>query len=225
MSAIQQAFFMAIAAAGGDPTTDPDIASVVTLMAFDGSNGSTTFTNDIGTLTYTPTSATLTTSNKKYGTAAGNFRTNGARLTSSAGIPSGMAGDFTIEGWIYPTVLAISGICRWATNNRAIYLDGTGLLSWYNGSAFQAGSAIAASLNNWHHIAVCRSGTTIHSYLDGIKSATSSTDSQDLSTVFTVGGDAFNQELGGELDEFRITKGVCRYTANFTPRTTAFPRV
>jgi hypothetical protein len=38
-----------------------------------------------------------------------------------------------------------------------------------------------------------------------------------------MGADAGGATYIGYIDEFRITKGIARYTANFTPPTAAFP--
>lgn len=208
----------AFASSGG--ATDPFFADVVSLLHFEGANGSTTFTDQKG-LVYTPVgSATISTTQAKFGSASGSFPTGSNRLTAPA-ITGGLAGDFTFECFIYPTtVSATQGLFRFDTSNRAIYING-GKLKWYNGSTFSG--ANTAVINTWQHFAICRASGTLSMYLNGVKDATTFTDTTNLNTTYSVGGDAFGQALTGFMDEFRITGGVARYSANFTPPTAAFP--
>lgn len=205
------------------PAFDPYWANVVSLLHFDGANNGTTFTDEAGLLAWTAAGgATTTTAAAKYGAGGGQFHPNGARITSSAGIPGGMPGDFTIEAWVYPTDMVVGAIARWATSNRAIYLNTGATVAWYTGTTMNNLTG-ALSTNTWHHIAVVRQSGSIKVYVDGASTGATYIDSTDLSTAFTVGGDAFNQESKANLDEFRVTKGIARYTSNFSPPSGPFP--
>ena len=84
------------------------------------------------------------------------------------------------------------------------------------------------AINTWYHIAVVRNGTVGKLFIDGV--------SQTLSTVATfgtndVGNIASSLQLGfvsgtghldGWLDELRISKGIARWTSNFTPPVSAY---
>jgi hypothetical protein len=76
----------------------------------------------------------------------------------------------------------------------------------------------------WYHVAFVRSGTTLTPYLDGVASTTATT-----SATFTTSatnlrvGRYWSGDFDGYIDDLRITKGVARYTSNFTPTTVAFP--
>jgi hypothetical protein len=77
------------------------------------------------------------------------------------------------------------------------------------------------------HYALVRSGNTMRMFRDGVQTASASISvSISNNTLFNVGG---NGECGGAcflngyIDDVRFTRGVARYTANFTPPTHPFP--
>jgi hypothetical protein len=86
-----------------------------------------------------------------------------------------------------------------------------------NGSNITAGT--------WNHIAVTRSGITVRLFVNGIVVATN-TSSLSLSNTLPLGvgiqTSSITNSLNGYLSDTRITKGVARYTANFTPPTEPF---
>ncbi len=92
---------------------------------------------------------------------------------------------------------------------------------------------------NWHHFALVRNGTTVKLYIDGLAGATTaavSTNSiwNDSNTAIVIGGRTNSATIGTlaaatvntryALDEIRISVGTPRYTANFTPSTSKWPR-
>ncbi len=88
-------------------------------------------------------------------------------------------------------------------------------------------SSGALNDENFHHLAVVRSGEDMTMWVDGVSSATA-TNSDNFNQALAV-GIAHDSSLAtsfnflGLLDEIRITKGVARYTSPFTPATEAFP--
>ena len=82
--------------------SDPSFNNVSYLLHMDGTNGSTTFTDSSNNaVAVTAHGATLSTSQVKFGTAAGSF--NGSSYISipdSANVEIG-ASDFTFESWVY----------------------------------------------------------------------------------------------------------------------------
>lgn len=73
------------------------------------------------------------------------------------------------------------------------------------------------AFNTWSHIAYTRVGQTYRLFLNGILVG-SGTFQYDISAgrYITIGKQAGNGATG-YVDDFRVTKGVARYTANFTP--------
>ena len=93
-------------------------------------------------------------------------------------------------------------------------------------------SSGAISLNNWHHIAFVRSSGTFTIYINGSADGSASYsydfDGSGLSTLTkSIGGSIYSgwtaNGVDGYMDDFRITKGLARYTSAFTPPTTQTP--
>lgn len=91
----------------------------------------------------------------------------------------GMAGDWTIEGWMNPTLCSDGLACPLL--NRGTLTVGYWQTSGFWGTRFglyiadggQAGVALRSSrsgfvLNDWHHLAVTRAGDTFSLYVDGV---------------------------------------------------------
>jgi hypothetical protein len=84
--------------------------------------------------------------------------------------------------------------------------------------------------NAWYYFAVVRSGSgtgNLKIYLNGTADATSAgavTDNFNQTSILYVGASRTGTTpLNGYIDELRITKGVARYTADFTAPQQAFP--
>lgn len=80
----------------------------------------------------------------------------------------------------------------------------------------------ALPLDEWRHVAITRSNTTIRMFINGVLDA-STTSPQEIS--FSAGGtwigsngwDGPNGFLDGCIAEMRIDKDICRYDSNFVP--------
>jgi hypothetical protein len=185
--------------------------------------------------------AQISTSVKKYGTGSIYFDGSGDRLyePSNQNFNFG-TGDFTIELWAYPISQGGHGNSnndclidfRPATGGGAygtlyIFNSGTGVYWYANTGNRITGGAISNSV--WTHIAICRSAGSTRLFLNGVQSGSTYTDSTNylVSPImigeFNDGGGAGN--FNGYIDDLRITKGVARYTAAFTPPTVAFSDV
>ena len=94
------------------------------------------------------------------------------------------------------------------------------------GSGFQMSSGWSdASIGTWHHIAFVRKGETGYIFIDG-KTQTLSNSTignlPDISGPLLIGkwsGGFPNYFVNGYMDEVRISKGVARWTSDFTPPT------
>jgi hypothetical protein len=102
--------------------------------------------------------------------------------------------------------------------------SGNGVEVWFNSQTASSSANLVA--NGWHHIAFVRLNGVCTIYVDGVAGSFSATDNTNITTTAgTIGLDTYSgaRIFNGYIDDLRITKGVARYTANFTPPTAAFP--
>lgn len=164
----------------------------------------------------------LSSSQSKFGGVSGYF--TGGRLTIPDNSVFGLGtGDFTIEMWVYPTATSLVGglINLGSYNDGLLWRIGSNVDSLYLNGVHTDWSAFTnAPLNTWTHLALVRSGSSVVVYANGV-SVHTRTSSADLnaSNAVMIGAGAHNtgEAYVGYIDELRITKGVARYTANFTP--------
>lgn len=196
---------------------------------FEGANGSTSITDDIGVTMTAHGAAAISTSSPKYGSACGSIPDSSSYI--SAAFSDTLTGDFTVEFW-YKSSASNAYAALFSQNYFAAggiiltlnggYGDGAPEIYWNDFGNFNFFKSDTGGFNDgaWHHYAFVRSGTTCKLYIDGVVRATRAS----VSTVFTlasfnIGTDTVfgGRTCIGECDDFRITKGIARYTANFTP--------
>lgn len=175
--------------------------------------------------------AQIDTTTKKFGTGSLKFDGTGDWLYFPDYPDQRLGtGNFTIECWIY---LAATGAARGivgkgsSTTGWLLSTDSSNKVVFtYGSSTITSTGALSGS--TWYHLAVVREGTGTNQtkiYIGGTNDGTGtvSTDFNQTNAGYVganrTGGDALN----GYIDDLRITKGVARYTANFTAPTAAFP--
>ena len=212
------------AGAGGDP----DFANVSLLLHMDGSNGSTTFT-DSSSNAFAVTAfgnAQVTTTDPKFGTGALTLDGTGDYLTVAADADFQFGtGDFTVECWVYVNSVGNTGLFTFGGTGSGLAVN---LYSgaWNLTTSGAGGAALGAvTTGAWQHLAVTRSGSSLRMFIDGTQIGSTLSNSTDLSDNALKIGYYYDTSytINARVDEFRVTKGVARYTANFTPPTAAFP--
>jgi len=229
MSAVAQLLF---AVGGGSAPTDPNFASVVQLAHFDGTNGSTTFTNSAGAGTTMTAvgAAALSTTQSKWGGAS--LRTSGTG--SIAAYASGNSaygfntGEYTVEGWVrFDNVTTTQDVFAWQDGGSLLRMSSSGVITYRNDSSnriVSASDVVAAT--TWHYLSLSRTASNVHwLHVDGVAigSWTNNFNYGGTGELYA-GNSAFGNPLIGYLDDFRVTKGVGRYTgSNYTPPAAAHP--
>jgi hypothetical protein len=250
MSFVSDKLLLGAAGASVDQT-DPFFSSVELLLHFDGANGSTTFTDSSSPpKSITRSGAVISTAQSKFGGSSGFFDGNNDYISAGVSTDFTFPGDFTIECWLYvagaPSVIGPADggnthstiVSTTATSNQGwsfLLLGGasgapTNLYFEKAGGGYaglSTGNGGVPSLQ-WNHVAVTRASSTARLFVNGIQ-----LNSNTITGTIDSGGFAlwagrtqwssYLRYLNGYIDELRITKGVARYTGNFTPPSAPFP--
>ena len=143
--------------------------------------------------------------------------------------PLSLAGNFTIEMWVYRAVSGNNYFFGLGDSSTSTgiegYLGSTGTaLNVFSNNAVRITSSTVPAITTWAHFAVVRSGSTVTMYLNGVSLGTW-TSSATFSGAFYVGAEFYTGSvtgsMNGYIDDLRLTNGYARYTANFTPPTSA----
>ena len=175
-----------------------------------------------------------TTQAKFSNTKSIDFGSTSDTYVMEAPSGAGYTGEFTIEFWMYNTDIT-STWQSLITNSyvtgsyyfRLYKQTGNGQFALYHNSTSARLSSIGNIANNtWTHVAIVRdSSNDITVYQDG--SSIGSYNNSDVfgtaSNPINIGkggvGDSTNYPMSGYIQDLRITNGLARYTANFTPPT------
>lgn len=240
-----------VAIAGMVPTqvgTDRDssFSSVSLLLHMNGSDGSTTFTdNSSNAFALTRSGNTrISTAQSKFGGSSGLFDGDADWLSvaNSTAYQFG-TGDFTIEAWVYTlsqqnsfSSIVGSGVGTFSTGavflmNYGVSVTTTLIRKIGFGTPASNPTVLSTTVINtgaWYHVAVTRNSSTVRLFINGSLEATAvNNESINLSAsglqIGRNGWDGAQGYWNGYIDELRITKGVARYIASFTPPTAQYP--
>jgi hypothetical protein len=214
---------------------DEYFQNVSLLLHGNGANGSTTITdNSPSPKTVTAVgNAQISTAQSKFGGASIAFDGTGDYLNT----PNNSAykfgtSDFTVECWINTTdtTFNLVGLIDNAVGNWAIVVFNSDFFwqTTYGGVNLIAFLPCSSLLNGaWNHIAIARSGSFLRLFFNGVlQGASPYTDSTDYNGNGPLRvGSGVNGDFNGYIDDLRITKGVARYTTNFTPPAAPFPDI
>lgn len=140
--------------------------------------------------------------------------------------------DFTLDFWVYPTSLITSGVYKvplsFDYRSIAFYLSQQAMQfgvassnsAWTNISS----RSVSITNNEWHHIAITRSGSNVYEFLDGVKVGTVDFGSNAWAQIryMTLGSNTYqtgDRRFQGYIDELRLKLGEAVWTENFSPPT------
>lgn len=184
--------------------------------------------------------ANISTAQPKFGSGALNFNGTANSLIETPGNVTDFqygTGDFTIEMFVNPkgTIGQGDGTFLLGTGGAGQGTIGAPQLTYragnirYNGAsgANIVGNA-SVTVGTYNHFAVARVGNTVTLYNNG-NSVGNTTDAANYNNItgnLRIGSGYYfaSGDLGANvyMDEVRISKGIARYTANFTPPTQPF---
>ncbi|MDP6585153.1 MAG: LamG domain-containing protein, partial [Anaerolineales bacterium] len=218
---------------------DTNFDDVSLLLPFDGSDTATSTSDESDnshTITFAGT-AQLDTAQKKFGSASLLLDGNSDYIQVADHDSFDFdAGNFTVECWIRFAALGNNTIFSHFANGTAssmsyylTYFNSTTTLrlGHYLGTNADTSYSWSPSTGTWYHIALVRNGTTLKVYIDGtsVISVSASTTALGASEdpfrvgVFndaSTGSPTLDWYFNGHIDDLRITKGLARYTSNFT---------
>ena len=240
MSAIHAPMF------SGGSLGDPYWDNVVLLLHFNGTDESTTFVDEKLHSISAVGNAQIDTSVSKFGGASGKFDGTGDYLSTPDSNDLDLGDVFTAEWFVKSSTNSLGYafnkgkyIVPFGGGWEAVTLCVRGNIVYFRGAGYTEQSISPAFddfiLDDWNHIAVVRDGSSADVYINGsiAGSATGLVTgvTPDNFPVY-IGAFVYYESNGvtpiyecftGELDELRITKGIARYTSNFTPPTAPFP--
>jgi hypothetical protein len=208
-------------------TVGPAWNSYTKLMLHcNGTDASMIFTDEIGK-TVTPSGdAQIDTAQSKFGGASALFDGTGDYLTiaDSADWDFGTA-DFTIDFWVRPSdaggsyrpLIGRESTWELCLHNNVPYFFTSG----YGSDVAFGGTALSSG--TWYHIALVNYSGTLKCYVDGTARATSGAfNGGDLSSALSVCYDVSYGRFAGHIDELRVSKGIARWTTDFTAPSSAY---
>ena len=197
------------------------------LLHCNGADASTSFIDETGKTVTAYGNAQIDTAQSKFGGASGLFDGTGDYLTvpNSSDFAFG-TGDFTFDFNVrYFSIPAFSWFIGGSTGNNFDV--------WYAQSASSVKISLVGneylfawfpSVNTWYHIAIARDAGNLRVFVDGTQIGTTQSANINCPQDGVIIGSQFNHSyfLDGWLDELRISKGIARWTANFTPPNLAY---
>lgn len=228
------------------PPTIPFVEDANTSLLLHFDEEFTNFYKDEVGRTWTTTVGTpkLLTSNYKFGSKS-LYLDGNSRVVSDIADIDISSGDFTIEWWEYSTISNNSAIFALYTEDtadtkglvitnasdgfRRIYISSNGT-SWNIIGSNSTNNLNHSPINTWQHFAIVRGAGNISIFQNGILVKSINI----LNTVSIFKGTtllklgihnyqtSYFHKYTGYIDELRISKGIARYTANFTPPTAPF---
>ena len=228
---------------------DSHFPKVEALLPFNGTNGATS-TTDLSDRGHTVTfggDAEISTAQSKFGGSSLSLDGNGDYVDLPRATNQLVSEDFTIEFWFRinsgagsETVGLFGSYYTGDGSGEGMLMQSTAtynqvFFQWHYGNSDWAylnqtqGTRTALSNNTWYHVAVTRSGNTWRLFLNGTQedSVTQSGALSDSGSTTRLGNygpsGTASHGLNGYIEDFRITRGVARYTSNFTAPTSAHP--
>jgi hypothetical protein len=194
------------------------------LLHGNGSNGSTSIIDSSPNpkIVTAVGNAQISTAQSKFGGASIALDGTGDELTAT--IDSINIGNnlYTVESWLYLNTNFNFALIGVNSNFYVVTLFDTLFLGDAVVNNIQLPRSILP-VGAWFHMALSFDGTTYRLFIDGVLRGSSTTLLKNFNlSAIRIGAYLSDRTLNGYMADFRITKNIARYTANFTPPTAAF---
>jgi len=222
------------------PTAPPTaIANTALLINFTNAGILDSTAKNVGE---TINSAQISTAVRRYGPSSMLFDGTSDYVVFPSSTNFELVADFTMECWIYPTTITgsergVFGIGTTDPNSNLVRIQASSskLQFWLGGSnsggpgtGTKTGiitCTTALVLNTWYHVALVRSGSgtnNVKLYLNGVLDGQGTGTYVITANPCSIGSGYPGTSIEtffGYISDFRVTKNVARYLANFTPPT------
>lgn len=197
------------------------------MLHFEGADAATAFP-DSSYSVHTQTAAgnaQVDTAQFKFGSASGLFDGSGDKITTDSHVDFAMAsGDFSIDHWVrFNSVSGTQVILDLGSGQPQLSLQSSKFVFGNANIVNRITGGTTIVTNTWYHLAVARSGSNVKMFLNGTQegSTYAVNDTYSSSAQVCTIGQQFNgsASLNAWLDELRVSKGIARWTANFTSPT------
>jgi hypothetical protein len=219
-----------------------DDSYTVALLHMDGTDASTTFTDESGKSWTANGNAQIDTAQSKFGGASGLFDGTTDYITAADSVDWYFAANpFTIDFWYRPTsTTAYDTFIGQHVDANNLWKFDLGATANHPRFVIVSGGVVKADYSTtdaqtftngtWYHLALVRDGTNVYIMKDGtslaLTAATSISTNEvpNLATGLVFGYDSVNagRDIDGWADELRVSKGIARWTAGFTPSTVPY---
>ena len=187
----------------------------------------------------TSTTNTITNSGVDFLDTYGNFYSRSGDFTGATSDVLSTASDntkyqmgtddFTCECWIYSTSTSgtqnVFQVFAGGSKYYGIYWNGSSLRFYIAGSGgaeISAGDVVMGT-NRWIHVALVRDSGTLRAFIGGTQVVTGSVSAnidEDGYVAYVGRHQPSNNGFTGYMQDFRIYRGVAKYTNNFIPAST-----
>lgn len=209
------------------------------LLHMNGTDASTTITDESGKTWTAGGNAQIDTAQSKFGGASLLLDGTGDYVDTADHADFDVSNqNFTIECWLRRNATGQLVVCGQADSSASaatiswfLQFDGSNHLlgGIYSGTSGYYATSTGTITNdgNWHHVACVRNGNTITLYRDGTADGTrdvTGVTANNSANRVAIGRHGENNAnyFNGWIDEFRFSNGIARFTANFTPPTLAY---
>lgn len=171
---------------------------------------------------FTKTGCDFTSVQSKFGTSSLQFSGGSSRLATKTGFAIGetilsnpSVFDYTISCWVRPSRLDLQWQGVFAENtSHAVFVKNNTFVYYGSGTTWISSPVI--TVDQWYHVALCKSGSTVKMYIDGVSAGSGITRNVMMPIYYIGSTSGAGEGLTGFINDFKYEASAL-YSGNFTP--------